>query len=317
MGRLGDQIAGLFDHIEGHVGRAGDVDDDAGSAVDRGFKQRAGDGLLGGFRRAVRAAAAADTHMGAARVLHDALDVGEVEVDIAGHLDGVGNALDALPQHFVRFAERVAHGEGFVAEQFQSFVGNDDQRVDMLDQLADTVFGLLHPFSAFKFERLCHNTDGQRAEFAGDFRHNRRSAGAGAAAHTGGDKDHIGGAQGFGDDVAAFFRGFFADNRIAAGAHHAGDLFADQDLMGRFGVFQNLAVRVDGKKFHAEHTGIDHRVNRVSAAAADADHLDLVISNVFVVHDEAHFTSSYIIHTLENQGKRSYCRKADRIFKLL
>ena len=84
---------------------AGDVEQDAGGALDGLLEQRAGDRLLGGLGGAVLAAGLADAHERRAGVGHDRAHVGEVEVDEAGDRDQVGDALDALAQDVVGLAE--------------------------------------------------------------------------------------------------------------------------------------------------------------------------------------------------------------------
>ncbi len=96
-----DQLGGLVDLEQAEVRAAGDRKQHAVRAVDGRLEQRAGDGHLGGRDRAVVAAGRADAHERRAGVLHDRLDVGEVEVDQARRGDEVGDALDAGEQHLV------------------------------------------------------------------------------------------------------------------------------------------------------------------------------------------------------------------------
>ena len=109
----------------------------------------------------------------------------------------------------------------------------------------------------------------------GQVRHNGGRAGAGAAAHTGGDENHIGSLQNLGDPGPALFGGLLADLRLGAGAHTAGQLLADLELIGAFGLVEILLVRVDDDKFHAAHTGLNHAVDNIVARAAYADDLNI------------------------------------------
>ena len=52
-------------------------------------------------------------------------------------------------------------------------------------------FGDPHPVHALEVEGLGHHADGQDALLAGDPGDHRRRAGAGAAAHAGGDEHHV------------------------------------------------------------------------------------------------------------------------------
>ena len=53
----------------------------------------------------------------------------------------------------------------------------------------------LRALPAFEAERLGDDADGERAAVARDLRDDRRRAGAGAAAHAGGDEHHVGAAR--------------------------------------------------------------------------------------------------------------------------
>ena len=54
--------------------------------------------------------ALADADMCDALVLHDRLDIREVQIDDGGQIDQVRDALDRLLQHFVRFLQSLRHG---------------------------------------------------------------------------------------------------------------------------------------------------------------------------------------------------------------
>ena len=84
------------------VGAARDGEQHAVRAVHGRFEQRRVDRLLRGLDGSALAARRADAHQGAARVGHDALDVGEVQVDQTGGGDQVGDALDTGEEDLVR-----------------------------------------------------------------------------------------------------------------------------------------------------------------------------------------------------------------------
>src|SRR5699024_10123026 len=89
VGGLLHQVGGGLHLLQADVHGAGDVDQHALGAVDRGLQQRAGNGHLGGLLGLVLAGGPAHAHVGHARVLHDGGDVGKVQVDEAGILDQV------------------------------------------------------------------------------------------------------------------------------------------------------------------------------------------------------------------------------------
>ena len=59
-------------------------------------------------------------------------------------------------------------------------------------QARDALVGLPAALLALEAERLGDDADGERAAVARDLRDDRRRAGAGAAAHAGGDEHHVG-----------------------------------------------------------------------------------------------------------------------------
>ena len=76
----------------------------------------------------------------------------------------------------------------------------------------------------------------------------------------------------FADVVNRHFSGFAAFVRLAASAQPAA-----AELNGFVGraTAQCLGIGVGANELDALHAGLDHVLNRVTAAAADADHLDL------------------------------------------
>ena len=137
----------------------------------------------------------ADAHQRRAGVRHDRAHVGEVEVDQAGHRDQVADALHALPEHVVGDLERVDHRRRAVEHLEQPVVRDHDHRVARGAQRLDAGVGRLAALRALEPERRRHDADGERAELAGDPRHDGRCTGAGASALAGGDEHHVGAAQ--------------------------------------------------------------------------------------------------------------------------
>ena len=111
-------------------------------------------------------------------------------------------------------------------------------------------------------------------ELAPQLGDDRRAAGARAAALAGGDEDHVGALERLLQLVPALLRGGQADGRVGAGAEAAGRLRADVDLHVGVAHQQRLRVGVDGDELDPGETRVDHPVDGVRAAAADADDLD-------------------------------------------
>src|SRR5512143_1033247 len=81
MGHTVDHLGRLVDLEQAEVAAAGDGEQDAARALDRGLEQRARDRGSRSVERPALARRVADAHQGGAGVLHDHLDVGEVGVD--------------------------------------------------------------------------------------------------------------------------------------------------------------------------------------------------------------------------------------------
>ena len=212
-------------------------------------------------------------HMGIARAAHDGADVGEVEVDEAGVFDEAGNAGDGLMQHLVRNLKGVGERDLLVCGVFQAVVRDDKEAVHAAEKLVDTLHGLLHALASLKAERLCDDADGEDVGLMRNVRDRRRSARARAAAHTGGDEDHIGILHALGKLVPALLGSLLADGGVTARALSMRQLFADLDLLIRRGHCKRLLVRIDRDKLHTAGAGADHPVDDVVAGAADSDDL--------------------------------------------
>ena len=128
---------------------------------------------------------------------------------------------------------------------------------------------------ALELERPRDDADGQRADLVlGDLGDHRRAAGAGAAALAGGHEHHVRALQRLLDLVVALLGGGEADVGVGARAEALGQLRADVQLDVGVGHQQRLVVGVDGDELDALEAGVDHAVDGVGAAAADADDLD-------------------------------------------
>ena len=90
-------------------------------------------------------------------------------------------------------------------------------------QLVDAGLGDAHAAHALELERLGDDADGQDAHVAGRAGDDRRRAGAGAAAHAGGDEAHVRARELVADLVDRLLGGGAADFRLRAGAEALGD----------------------------------------------------------------------------------------------
>ena len=282
----------LLDLVEADVHRARDVDEHSVRTVDGGLQQRGRNGHARGLLGLVLAGGAADAHVGKACILHNGGHVGKIEVDEARVADQVRDALHRLTQHVVRDLERVGKGDLLVGRVLEALVRDDDERVDLGLELFNARFRLRHAAAAFKTEGLRHDADGQDARLARDLGNNGRAARAGAAAHAGGDEDHIGVLERLGDLVAALLGALAADLRVGARALTVRQLFADLNFISGGRHVERLLICIHRDKVDTARTGAHHAVDHVVAAAANADDLDLNYVFRTGLQSECHVGSS-------------------------
>ena len=156
-----------------------------------------------------------------------------------------------------------------VSDQTQTFVLDDNQRVHNLFEGGDAALCLLHSLFALKLKRLCNDADGQDVHFLGHLRDDWGSSGAGAAAHAGGDEDHLAALDRCSNLVAALLSGFLASFRNASRTASSGQPVTNDNFLAGLGVFQRLCIGIDGDKFHALHAAFNHSVDGVAATAAN------------------------------------------------
>ena len=125
-----------------------------------------------------------------------------------------------------------------------------------------------------KLNGLGDDADGQGAEGPRDAGDDGRASGSGAASLARGDEHHVGATQRLLDLVLVVLGGLAADLGICARAQAARHLAADVELDVGVGHEQRLRVGVDRDELGALEAHVDHAVDGVDSAAADADDLD-------------------------------------------
>ena len=200
-------------------------------------------------------------------------------------MDDVADAADGVLQHVVGVGEGLVLRHVVAEHVEQLVVEDDDQRVDVGLELGDAGVGRLQAARPFEVEGLGHHADGEDAHLARHARDHRRGAGARAAAHAGGDEEHVRAVDGLADAVDRFFRGSAARFRLGTGTE-AGRAQLDQVMRGR--AVERLRVGVGADEVHALHALVDHVLDGVAAAAAHADHLDLRAHAEFFDHFDSH-----------------------------
>ena len=180
-----------------------------------------------------------------------------------------------MTQHIIGNAEGIKHRGTAVNNLQQAVIRNRNQGINLFLQVDNALLCLVQTTTAFKHKRLGNNADGQCANLFGTFCHNMRGTGTSAAAHTGGNKNHICTLECFDNLVASFLSSLFANLRISTGAKALSQLFANLDLCFSLRKHQCLCITVHSNKFHATYLGGNHAVDSVVAAAADTDYLDI------------------------------------------
>jgi hypothetical protein len=254
------------------LGRADEHQHAFGALHVHTFEQRAGHGLLGRDAGTVRAAGHGRAHHGLTGLAHDRAHVLEVHVHQGFDVDDFGNPADGVLQHVVGLGKSLVLGHVVAQHLQQLVVEHDDEGIDVLLQLGQAGIGVLHAAATLPVERLGHHADGEDAHVLGDFGDHRRCPRAGATAHARGDEQHVRAADGFADVGLGHFRGGAAFFRLAAGAQ-AG--LPELDDAVRRSAGQGLGIGIGADKFDALHVALDHVLDRVAAAPADANHLDL------------------------------------------
>ncbi len=267
---------GCLVHLEQReVMASRDREEDAACPGDLGVDQWRAERAFGSLPRAsFGRLRVADAHERRAGVGHDGADVGEVEVDEARHRDQVADPLHALAEDVVGNPERVDHRRRPVEHLEESVVRDHDHGVALAAEELDTPVGRGLPARALEAERRRDDADGERPEVARDPRHDGRCAGAGAAALPGGDEDHVRTAQDATDLVGGLLGRLAADLGVSPRAEPLREDLADVDLGRRVREGELLRVRVDGDEVDLRDARVDHAVDGVEPASADADDLD-------------------------------------------
>src|SRR5262249_6798325 len=144
----------------------------------------------------------------------------------------------------------------------------------VLAELGNAVLRDQHALAAFHVEWLGDYRDAQDAELLGNRCDDWRRACPRAAAHAGGNEQHVAAIDQLDDPVAIIHRGLATDFRVCTCAETLGDVAPDLQRSLHPGMLQGLRIGIDADEIHPLDTAIDHVRDRIAAAAADAQHLD-------------------------------------------
>ena len=270
IGLVADPGRSLVNLEQRQVLAAGDGDDQAAGALDRGIlDQGIGNRSDGRVEHALRAGSLAPAHHGLALLAHDRKNVGEIEIDQAFLDDEVADAGHARIEHLIGHREGVRKCGLLVGDPEQVLVRDDQQGVDLLQQLRDAGFGIAHAALALELEWLGDDADGENAELTRGPGDNRRSARAGAAAHAGGNEDHVCAGQLIADRIDGLFRCRAPHIRLRAGAEAACHLPAHLDEAPGLRTGERLCIGIGDDEVDAFEPRLDHVVDGIAAGAAD------------------------------------------------
>src|SRR5699024_3175698 len=134
--------------------------------------------------------------------------------------------------------------------------------------------GRLHAFGAFKREWLGHHGHGQHTQLPGDLGHDRCGARPGTTTHARCDEQHIRALDHLTHALPVFQGGLPAELRIRPGTEATGHV--DPQLHQGVGMatLQMLGIGVGADELHTLDAGLDHVVDGIRTATADADDLD-------------------------------------------
>ena len=118
------------------------------------------------------------------------------------------------------------------------------------------------------------DADRQRAKRSSDAGDHRRTTGACTATLARSDEDHVGALQSVLDVLCMVFGRLVPLVRIRPGTKTASQIPADVELHVRIAHQQRLRVGIDRDELDTPEPRFDHAVDRIDAAAADADDLD-------------------------------------------
>ena len=220
VGRRGalDDLRGLVDLEQAQVAAAGDVEQDAGGALDGLLEQRARDRGLGRLRGAVLAGGLADAHERRAGVCMI------VRTSAKSRLIRPGIVMRSVmpwtpwrrTSSASRNASRMLVRRSTIASSFSFGITMSVSTCSRRRSMPSSAWRAL---GALEVERLGDDADGQRADLVlGDLGDHRRGARAGAAALAGGDEDHVRALERLLDLVAALVGRAVADLGVGARA---------------------------------------------------------------------------------------------------
>ncbi len=200
---------------QGHIHPACDIDKNRFCPFHRGvIQQRIIDSCFCCFNGACFARSFACSHHRLAHFRHHRPNIGKIQIDKARLYHQVSDPAYALMQYRICHMEGIGKGGTLIGQAEQVLVRDNNQCIDIGLKCLNAFICLFHSALAFEIERLCDNANGQDAALSGSFGNNRGCPCTCAAAHTCGNKDHIGICQLCQHIIQTFFCCLAADFRL-------------------------------------------------------------------------------------------------------
>ena len=235
------------------------------------IQQRRLQGTLDRLLQTLIARTRTATHQRHPAPAHHIADILEVHIDVTGPADDFGNTAHRRRQHLVRMREGLVHQEIAII-LVELLIVDDQQAVYIRLELVDTVDGLGNRLIAFILERNGNHSHRQDTPLLGHLGDDRRSTRTGAAAHAGGDEDHLRlrGQQFLRDEILGLDRSIAALGRIGTGSQ----AFAQLDLDRNVALLQGLLIGIANDEVATLDLLVVHVSDCIAAAATDADDFD-------------------------------------------
>ena len=217
-------------------------------------------------------------------ILQDRTDILEVNVD-----RGVSAGDQVCDAAYTRHKGRISHLEYFAdihaldIHILEAVIRDDDKGIHFLAELLDPVFSRRRAAPAFKTERFRYHTNSHGTLLACSPRYNRAGAGTGAAAFPGSHEYHICAFKDLLDLTLVVLRGLCTTLRICTGPKAPAGRIRQSDAHIRIAFVKILHISINSYKLNACNALVDHTVDSIPAATADAYNLnDCLTVHLFI-----------------------------------
>ena len=177
--------------------------------------------------------------------LHYRSNVSKVKVYVRCYVNKLGYTLNTAAKNVVGNLKCVCKSDSGVRYLLESFVRNDDKRVNKITKLCDTGFSLLHSELTLKCKGLGNDTNCKYIHLSCYSRNDRSSTRSGSASHTCGNEYHISTVKSRLDLLNALFCRSLTNLGLSACAVSLSYLLADSYFISCIGFDQSHLVRVD------------------------------------------------------------------------